>query len=130
GLGVGAVGWGQTPEPPQYLLRVWPPAAFSRVCRTHGLKEVRNIGWLSLHVVTGPKDASPAKLMAEVRADKFVWTFEADQVAITGESGETAAPRDLVQTTQPLDEALAVDRTLADFYGVPAWNGYAHQPAL
>ena len=27
-------------------------------------------------------------------------------------------------------EALAVDRTLVDFYGSPAWAGYARQPAL
>jgi subtilisin family serine protease len=129
-LAMATLGWGQTQEAPQYLLRVWPPAAFPRVCRTYGLQEVRNIGWLSLHVVAGPRNVAPDALMARVRADHAVWTFEPDQVAVTGENGETAARRDLVQTTQPLDEALAVDRTVADFYGVPAWNGYAHQPAL
>ena len=57
-----------------------------------------------------------------------MWTFEPDYIATTGETA--AAHPDLKQTTQSLEEALAVDRTAADFYGTLAWNGYAYQPAL
>jgi subtilisin family serine protease len=127
-LGVGTA-WAQTtPPPPQYLLRLSRDSALHRVCEAYGLTVVRNIGWLSLHVVTGPPGASPDALVTKVRADRYVWAFEPDYVATTGETA--AAHPNLEQTTQSLDEALAVDRTLADFYGTPAWNGYARQPAF
>jgi subtilisin family serine protease len=45
-------------------------------------------------------------------------------------TGEMAAHPDVKQTTQTLDEALAVDRTVTDFYGTPAWAGYARQLAF
>jgi subtilisin family serine protease len=92
------------------------------------LTVVRSIRWLSLYTVTGPSEVPADTLVARVRADRAVWTFEPDYVATTGETA--SARRGLTQTTQSLDEALAVDRTLADFYGALAWNGYAHQPAL
>jgi subtilisin family serine protease len=92
------------------------------------LKVVRSIGWLSLYTVTGPTAVPADTLVARVRADRAVTTFEPDYVASTGETA--SVHREIEQTTQPLDEALAVDRTLADFYGALAWNGYAHQPAL
>jgi subtilisin family serine protease len=92
------------------------------------LTVVRSIGWLSLYTVSGPSDVPGDALVARVRADKAVSTFEPDYVATTGETA--SARREIEQTTRPLDEALAVDRTIADFYGAMAWNGYAHQPAL
>jgi len=126
-LGAGTA-WAQTPPPPQYLLRVGKASVLDRVCKTYGLKVVRNIGWLSLYIVTGPAGVLPDALVTKVRADRNVWTFEPDYVATTGEAA--AAHPDLKQTTQSLDEALVVDRSLVDFYGTLAWNGYAHQPAF
>jgi subtilisin family serine protease len=127
-LGMAAAASAQAPDPPRYLLRVARPWALARVCRTYGLTVVRNIGWLSLYTVTGPSEVPVDALVARVRADGAVRTFEPDYVATTGETA--SARRQIEQTTRPLDEALAVDRTLADFYGALAWNGYAHQPAL
>lgn len=127
-LALAAAAAAQTVEPPQYLLRVARASALDRVCRTYGLTVVRSIGWLSLYTVSGPSDVPADTLVARVRADRAVWTFEPDYVATTGETA--SAHRQIEQTTRPLDEALAVDRTLADFYGALAWNGYAHQPAL
>jgi len=124
-LGAGTA-WAQT-APPQYLLRVTKDSVLDRVCKAYGLTVVRNVGWLYLYIVTGPAGVAPDALVTKVRADKYVWTFEPDYVATTG---ETAAAHNLTQTTQSLDEALVVDRTLADFYGTLAWNGYAHQPAF
>jgi subtilisin family serine protease len=127
-LALAAAGSAQTVEPPRYLLRVARASALDRVCQTYGLTVLRNIGWLSLYTVSGPSDVPADTLVARVRRDRAVWTFEPDYVATTGETASVQRP--LEQTTQPLDEALAVDRTLADFYGALAWNGYAHQPAL
>ena len=95
---------------------------------TYGLTVIRSIGRLSLYTVSGPSDVPTDTLVARVRADRAVSTFEPDYVASTGETA--SVHREIEQTTRPLDEALAVDRTLADFYGALAWNGYAHQPAL
>lgn len=73
--------------------------------------------------------AADETLASRVRANRSdVRTFEPDYVARTGETA--AAHPDLTQTTQSLDEALVVDRAVTDFYGTPAWNGYAHQPAF
>jgi subtilisin family serine protease len=127
GLALAASGTSQAAEAAQYLLRVKRASALEQVCRTHGLKVVRNIGWLSLYTVSGASEASDPTLVARVRADAAVSTFEPDFVATTG---ETAARSGIEQTTQPLDEALAVDRTLVDFHGALAWNGYVNQPAL
>jgi subtilisin family serine protease len=125
-LGLGAGSAGAQAPPTQYLLRVNKDSALDRVCQTYGLKVVRSIGWLYLYVVTGPADLPSDTLVTRVKADKSVWTFEPDYVASTGETA--GAP--VGQTTQSLEEALAVDRTLVDFYGTPAWTGYARQPAL
>jgi len=127
GLALAAGGTSQAAEAAQYLLRVNRASALEQVCRTHGLKVVRSIGWLSLYTVTGASEASDPTLVARVRADQAVSTFEPDFVATTG---VTAARSGIEQTTQPLDEALAVDRTLVDFHGALAWNGYVNQPAL
>ncbi|HET6899869.1 MAG TPA: S8 family serine peptidase [Vicinamibacteria bacterium] len=110
-----------------YLLRLKRPWALERVCHAYDLKVVRRIGWLSLYVVTGPSETPDATLLARVRADQAVYSFEPDLLATTG---ETAARSGIEQTTQPLEEALAVDRTLVDFHGALAWNGYVNQPAL
>jgi subtilisin family serine protease len=127
-LGAGTA-WAEQPAPlPQYLLRASSDAAVEGICRTYGLKVVRSIGWLSLYVVTGPDGGAPGALVTKVRSDKSVSTFEPDHVATFGEIA--ASHPDLDQTTSSLDEALAVDRTATDFYGTPAWNGYAHQPAF
>jgi len=127
GLALATGGTSQAAEAAQYLLRVKRASALEQVCQTHGLKVVRSIGWLSLYTVTGASEASDPTLVARVRADKAVSTFEPDFVATTG---ETAARSGIQQTTQPLDDALAVDRTLVDFQGALAWNGYVNQPAL
>ena len=126
-LGVGTA-WAQTAPPPRYLLRVTKDSVLDRVCKAYGLTVVRNIGWLYLYIVTGPVGASPDALVTKVRTDRYVMTFEPDYVATTGETA--AAHPNLKQTTDSLDEALVVDRTVADFYGTLAWNGYAHQPAF
>jgi subtilisin family serine protease len=116
-------------EPPRYLLRVTKESALARVLKTYGLTEVRNIGWLlNLHIVNGPANVAPDTLVAKVLMDKNVRTFEPDYVASTGEMA--AAHPDITQTTQTLEEALAVDRTVTDFYGTPAWAGYARQLAF
>ena len=120
-LGAGAAWAAQAAPPPQYLLRVTRDSALERVCRTYGLKVVRSVGWLSLYIVTGPGGPASEALVTKVRSDKNVWTFEPDYIATTGETA--AAHPDLKQTTQSLEEALAVDRTAADFYGTLAWNG-------
>jgi subtilisin family serine protease len=120
--------WAQATPATQYLLRVKKGSALDWVCRTHGLKVVRNVGWLSLHVVTGPSGVPPDTLMARVRADRRVWTFEPDFVATSGETA--SAHPDLKQTAESLEGALAVDRTAIDFYGALAWTGYAQQPAF
>jgi subtilisin family serine protease len=127
GLVLAAGGTSQAAEAAQYLLRVKHASALRHVCQAYGLKVVRNIGWLSLYTVTGASGLSDPTLVARVRADKAVFTFEPDFVATTG---ETAARSGIAQTTQPLDEALSVDRTLVDFQGALAWNGYVNQPAL
>jgi subtilisin family serine protease len=116
-------------EPPRYLLRLAKESTRDRVYKTHGLTEVKNIGWLyNLHVVTGPAGVDPATLVAKVLGDRNVRTFEPDYVASTGEMA--AAHPDLKQTTETLEQALAVDRTAIDFEGALAWTGYVHQPAL
>lgn len=122
-----APAWAETAGP-QYLLRVKRDSVLDRVCQTYGLTVVRSIGWLSLYVVRGPATVPRVSLVTEVRADKDVHTFEPDYVA---SNGETAAARsELKQAAPTLEEALAVDRTVRDFYGAPAWNGYVQQPAL
>src|SRR5688572_27080554 len=113
--------------PREYLLRVAPWTSIKRVSATHGLKVVRRVGRLGLYVVAGPPQAAPG-LVACVRADHRVWTFERDHVFTTGETA--AAHPDLKQTTAVLEQALAVDRTAVDFHGVPAWSGYVHQDAV
>jgi subtilisin family serine protease len=123
-----ASSWAET-APPQYILRVKQDSALGRVCVTHGLEVVRSIGWLSLYVVRGPAAAPAESLLATVRADKDVRTFEPDYVATNGQMAGAHHP-DIEQTTDSLEEALAVDRTARDFYGALAWNGYVQQPAL
>ena len=127
-LVLAAAAGAQSAPPSQYLLRLKGAGALDRVRETHRLHVVREIGWLSLYIVTGPSEVPGDALVAAVRADAAVSTFEPDQVATTGETA--AARTGIEQTTRSLEEALVVDRTLADFYGVMAWNGYAHQPAL
>jgi subtilisin family serine protease len=119
--------WAGT-APRRYLLRVTRDSALDVVCKTYGLEVVRSIDWLSLSVVTGPAGVSPGILSTKVRANKNVRSFEPDYVTTQGETAR--AHPDLKQTTQSLEEALTVDRTVRDFYGAPAWNGYVQQPAL
>jgi len=123
-----ATAWAQTTPAPRYLLRVTKASALERVCKTYGLRVIRTVGWLSLHIVAGPDGTPRDALVTKVKADRSVWTFEPDYVASNGETA--AAHPDLQQTTQSLDEALAVDRSLTDFYGTLAWNGFVHQPAF
>jgi subtilisin family serine protease len=122
-----APAWADT-GPPRYLLRVTQDSALPAVCKTYGLQVVRNIGWLSLYVVSGPANVLPDRLVTKVRADGNVRSFEPDYVTSAAETA--AAHPDLKQTTQSLEEALTVDRAVRDFYGVQAWNGYVQQPAL
>src|SRR5215212_11235039 len=112
----------------EYLLRVSKDSALTRVCDSYGLRVVRRIGWLSLYVVAGPEGVSPADLIAKVRADRRVRSFEPDLAADTGMTA--SAHPNLEQTTESLETALALDRTASDFYGALAWNGYSGQPAL
>jgi subtilisin family serine protease len=115
-------------EPTEFLLRVNKPSNLDRVLKSHRLTLVRQIGWIYLYIVTGPADVSPDDLEAEVRADKYVFTFERDRQAVAGESA--AAHPDLRQTSDTLNNALALDRTLIDFYGGQVWSGYANQAAF
>jgi len=126
GLTLAAAGTSQAADA-QYLLRMKRASALERVCQAYDLKVVRRIGWLSLYTVTGPSEAPDAALVTRVRADRAVRSFEPDLLATTG---ETAGRSAVEQTTQPLDEALAVDRTFVDFHGALAWNGYVNQAAL
>jgi subtilisin family serine protease len=112
----------------EYLLRVNKPTNLERVCKTYQLTRVRSIGRLRLTVVAGPVGVTPEDLVARVLADRNVRTFELDHIALTGESA--AAHPDLTQTTETLDQALAVDRTLVGFYNDLVWSGYANQPAV
>lgn len=124
GLGAGTA-WA---APQEYLLRISRPSHLDGVCQTHGLSVVRTIGWLGLYVVTGPAGASPDALEAQVRATRYVKTFERNHVFTNGEPA--AAHSDLKQTTAVLEQALSIDRTAIDFYGAPAWTGYVRQGAL
>jgi subtilisin family serine protease len=111
----------------EYLLRVNKPTNLERVCKAHRLVVARSIGWLYLTIVTGPADRTPDALEAEVRADRYVTTFERDQIAGTGETA--AFHPDLKATTSTLESAL-LDRSSVDFYGTPVWSAYAQQPAV
>jgi len=128
-LGVTGAG-AQTRLPPrqQYLLRVTKDSSLDRVCTKHGLVVLRPIGMLRLYIVAGPADIAPDALVADVRSDSSVLTFEPDYIADTGMTA--AAHPDLHQTTESLDDALAVDRTAINFHGALAWTGYVRQPAL
>jgi thermitase len=108
-----------------YVLRVVRGASLDRLTRTYGLTVVRRIPDLHAYAVTGPATA-PATFVDQVRSDLAVRSFEPDQLTGVGE----VAHGDLKVSTQPLEEALAVDRTLVDFYGDMAWTGYARQSAL
>jgi subtilisin family serine protease len=114
--------------PQEYLLRVSKSSALDRVLKTHGLRVVRTVSWIGLHIVTGPQGVSADALEAQVRADRNVKSFEREHVFTSGETA--AAHPDLKQTTAVLEQALSVDRTAIDFYGAPAWTGYVRQGAL
>src|SRR6266536_5560399 len=119
----------QTSPQVRYLLRVNKETNLSRVLKAYGLTELKNIAWLlNLHVVTGPSNVAPDTLVAQVIADRYVVTFEPDYVASNGEMA--SARPDLQQSTDTLNNALSVDRTLTDFYGALAWTGYGHQAAF
>jgi subtilisin family serine protease len=128
-LFVVALGASAAESAEQYLLRVSQKSALSRVCDAYGLKVLKSIPRLRhLYIVQGPAGVDPDTLVAAVRADTEVSSFEEDQVATYGEIASISP--DLQQTTQALDEALVVDRTVTDFYGAPAWTGYVRQPAF
>jgi subtilisin family serine protease len=124
-----AIGTAAAESADQYLLRVSHKGSLSRVCTSHGLTVAKTLPRLrQLYIVKGPEGVDPAALVAAVRADAEVKSFEPDRVATYGELA--AVSPDLQQTTQALDEALVVDRTITDFYGAPAWTGYVRQGAF
>jgi subtilisin family serine protease len=112
----------------EYLLRVNKPSNLDRVLKSHRLVLSRQIGWIALYIVTGPDGVSPDALETEVRGDKYVLSFERDRQAVAGESA--AAHPDLKQTSDTLNTALALDRTLVDYYGAQVWDGYVNQAAF
>jgi len=114
--------------PSEYLLRMNRASNLDRVLKSHRLVLSRQIGWIALYIVTGPDGVSPDALEAEVRADRYVLSFERDRQAIAGESA--AVHPDLKQSSDTLNDALALDRTLSDFYGAQVWAGYANQAAF
>jgi subtilisin family serine protease len=113
--------------PQEYLLRLKSSSALDAVRRAHGLTVVRTIEPLQITVVTGPP-VSAATLESRVRRDRRVKSFERDHVFRNGAT--VSSHPDLRQTTAVLEQALAVDRTAAPFYGAPAWTGYVHQDAF